>query len=374
MPLPGGLRLASVRTGSDAGKGSSAPPGPEVHVTGGPTRGSATSAPPILAEDRPLQEFRGAARFLQTAPLGPGIELVVGPEPEPGAQELLAFARASGIGADALERLFGPQGPAAPRASGLPVPLPPGTIRPEPVSVTSTGVAPGVPTLAAAGAFAAASAYWPRPEDGSAVRLRAGASPVQTSLPLAGALPDAAAPSVPVSSPVTVAPLATSSVTQPATLPAGPMSLVMASGQPPGYAEMVHRVSQAVASRMVVGLREGNTSLSMRLEPRALGAVEVEMALHEGRLEATLAAPLAATRELLTEGLARLRDTLGQMGMNVAVLTVSDGLGARSDGKPTRQRSGDAAYTRWNAVDGRVEAATSEARPRGGPGGLDVWA
>jgi flagellar hook-length control protein FliK len=156
--------------------------------------------------------------------------------------------------------------------------------------------------------------------------------------------------------------------------PAPAQALAGAAVPPVSYAEMSHRVAQAVASRMVAGLRDGNGSLRLQLEPQSLGRVEVQMALQDGRLEATIAAHQAGTRDLLNDGLVRLRETLGQLGMNVAVINVVDGSGGRGDGKPTRQRPGDTAYSRQGAGVGRVEGASEGGRPSRGVSGLDVWA
>ncbi|MFY7949195.1 MAG: flagellar hook-length control protein FliK, partial [Gemmatimonas sp.] len=316
-------------------------------------------------------------RALQFAPLGPGIDLMVGPEPEPAMQDLLEFARASGIGADALERLFGPQASTGSRLGGgvsqtslntqktqtaitqqtpqaLPAPLP-GTS-------ASTLVAP--PWLAAASRVDArvdgASA---RPRSASfdvdgvdALLAPTAASGERSDVPASPVLSSAAAPS--------------SAAAQPA-----PAQAVAGAAVPPvSYAEMSHRVAQAVASRMVAGLREGSGSLRLQLEPQSLGRVEVQMALQDGRLEATIAAHQAGTRDLLTDGIVRLRETLGQLGMNVAVINVIDGSGGRGDGKPTRQRPGDTAYSRQGAGAGRVEGASEAGRPSRGVSGLDVWA
>jgi hypothetical protein len=296
-------------------------------------------------------------RTLQFAPLGPGIDLMVGPEPEPAMQDLLEFARASGIGADALERLFGPQASSASRLGGA---VPQAAV-PLPGALASATVAP--PWLAAASREDARVELATAGPQGGLLDVE-GVDFMPVSVPREQS--DFSAP--PVLSSAGAAP------PSPATPPAPAQAMAGAPVPPVSYAEMSNRVAHAVASRMVAGLREGSGSLRLQLEPQSLGRVEVQMALQDGRLEATIAAHQAGTRDLLNDGIMRLRETLGQLGMNVAVVHVIDGSGGRGDGKPTRQRSADTPYARQGTGPARVEGASEGGRPGRGVSGLDVWA
>jgi hypothetical protein len=316
-------------------------------------------------------------RALQFAPLGPGIDLMVGPEPEPAMQDLLEFARASGIGADALERLFGPQASTGSRLGGgvSQTSLPTQTTQTATYQQTTQALPAPLPgasasTLVAPPWLAAASRVDAR-VDGASARPRSASFDVDgVDALLAPTAASGERSDVPASPVLSSAAAPSSAAAQPA-----PAQAVAGAAVPPvSYAEMSHRVAQAVASRMVAGLREGSGSLRLQLEPQSLGRVEVQMALQDGRLEATIAAHQAGTRDLLTDGIVRLRETLGQLGMNVAVINVIDGSGGRGDGKPTRQRPGDTAYSRQGAGAGRVEGASEAGRPSRGVSGLDVWA
>lgn len=307
---------------------------------------------------------------LRFAPLGPGMDLMVGPEPEPAPHELLEFARASGIGTDALERLFGAQVSAISRPAGTAVPPAPQSLAMPMPAAQPQPLGTPLPVTAA---------LWLSAQGAGAVRaepdaLRARADRADGGLPGASAAPLPAFASterVDVSTVPTAAPtqLAAPAPVSPAVSP-----LAGAPMSPASYAEMTQRVAQAVASRMVAGLREGNGSLRLQLEPRSLGRVEVEMTLQDGRLEATIVANQALARDLLSDGIARLRETLGQMGMNVAGISVTDGSGGRGDGKPTRQRTGESAYARQSTGAAAIEGVSEGVRPGRGPAGLDVWA
>jgi hypothetical protein len=310
----------------------------------------------------PGADFAAAAielgREWKSAPLGPGVELVIGPEPEPGTTELLAFARASGIPADAVDQLFGTAASAAARsprwewptgATGLPTaPTPTEKARPGVRSAVDGGLAAWMMdatqrTAEAPAPVESLTRSFAEPSAQAVVSTQTAATSVSTPSASAGG------------------------VSTPALVPG-------AAPPPPNYAEMAQRVAQAVASRMVAGWREGSSRLRLELEPGNLGRVEIEMGLQDGRLEATLSAHQAVTRDLLSDGLARLRETLGQSGMNVALIVVSDGTNARGDGKPTRQRSGDSAYSRQASTTGAVDIAQDGPRPRRDAGNLDVWA
>lgn len=125
----------------------------------------------------------------------------------------------------------------------------------------------------------------------------------------------------------------------------------------PGHAEraesfqaQAEKMGQAVGQRMLSEIEKGHWHLKMMLRPAQLGHIEVEMRLRNGELDAQFTAPQALTRELLQDGMHRLKDTLTQMGMDVANMQVKDG-SARSgggDSTPGQPRSGQtpAAQTR----------------------------
>jgi flagellar hook-length control protein FliK len=74
------------------------------------------------------------------------------------------------------------------------------------------------------------------------------------------------------------------------------------------------------------------------LRPATLGHIEVEMRMRSGELDALFTAPQAMTRELLQDGMAKLRDTLNQMGMDVASMQVGDGQSQKGGGESTPEK------------------------------------
>jgi hypothetical protein len=88
---------------------------------------------------------------------------------------------------------------------------------------------------------------------------------------------------------------------------------------------LADKMGQAVGQRILSEMERGQWHLKLSLRPATLGHIEVEMRLRSGEFDAVFTAPNAVTRELLQEGLSKLRETLNQMGMNVANMNVGDG-------------------------------------------------
>lgn len=96
---------------------------------------------------------------------------------------------------------------------------------------------------------------------------------------------------------------------------------------------LAEKMGQAVGQRILSEIEKGQWHLKLSLRPATLGHIEVEMRMLSGQLEAVFTASQAMTRELLQDGMSKLKDTLNQMGMDVASMQVGDG--------QTRQRGGE---------------------------------
>ena len=73
----------------------------------------------------------------------------------------------------------------------------------------------------------------------------------------------------------------------------------------------------------------------MELYPRALGRVEVQLEMVNGHLEANFQTNQALTREILNEGISRLKDSLQEFGMESASVNVELENRNESDKKAT---------------------------------------
>lgn len=99
------------------------------------------------------------------------------------------------------------------------------------------------------------------------------------------------------------------------------------------------KMAQAIGQRMLSEMEKGHWHLKMMLRPANLGHIEVEMRLRNGELDASFTAPQALTRDLLQDGLPRLRETLSQMGMDVANMNIGGGSSQKNGGDPTPQQA-----------------------------------
>jgi flagellar hook-length control protein FliK len=86
---------------------------------------------------------------------------------------------------------------------------------------------------------------------------------------------------------------------------------------------------------MLSEMERGQWHLKLSLRPATLGHIEIEMRMRSGEFDAVFTAPNAVTRDLLQDGMNKLRETLGQMGMDVANIHVGDGQTGQSGGDST---------------------------------------
>ena len=98
---------------------------------------------------------------------------------------------------------------------------------------------------------------------------------------------------------------------------------------------LAEKMGQAVGQRILSEMERGQWHLKLSLRPATLGHIEVEMKMRSGEFDAVFTAPNAVTRELLQEGLGKLKETLNQMGMNFASINVGDGKSGQSGENPT---------------------------------------
>lgn len=101
---------------------------------------------------------------------------------------------------------------------------------------------------------------------------------------------------------------------------------------------LAEKMGQAVGQRILSEIEKGQWHLKLSLRPATLGHIEVEMRMRSGELDAVFTAPQAVTRELLQDGLSKLKDTLNQMGMDVASMLVGDGQKQKRGGDSTPEQ------------------------------------
>jgi flagellar hook-length control protein FliK len=136
---------------------------------------------------------------------------------------------------------------------------------------------------------------------------------------------------------------------------------------------LAEKMGQAVGQRILSEIEKGQWHLKLSLRPATLGHIEVEMRMRSGELDTVFTAPQALTRELLQEGMSKLKDTLSQMGMNVALMQVGDGQTQKRGGESTRGQMSKSTNSNANDPQSSLSAAqTSAPRMKMGQDGWDV--
>ena len=151
-----------------------------------------------------------------------------------------------------------------------------------------------------------------------------------------------------------------------------PTELTNAAARSESIQNLADKMGQAVGQRILSEMEKGQWHLKLQLRPATLGHIEVEMRMRSGEFDAVFTAPNATTRDLLQDGMSKLRETLSQMGMDVANIHVGNGQTGQSGGDPTPgSRQGKTAKTEANA---QVAATETTRAPlvKATKDGLDV--
>ena len=139
------------------------------------------------------------------------------------------------------------------------------------------------------------------------------------------------------------------------------------------FQELSQRLGESIGQRMISAMQQGQWHLKLTLRPAHLGQIDIEMRMRDGGLDATFAASHAATRELLQEGLNRLKSSFHEIGMDVASVSVRDGQSRQSGGEST---TGSRAFQGLGAAPENKDPVPATANARGSSrashDGLDV--
>ncbi len=106
-----------------------------------------------------------------------------------------------------------------------------------------------------------------------------------------------------------------------------------------GYEELSQRLGEAMAKRVLSQIERGNWEIKLLLKPAKLGEVEIDLSMRSGALDAAFRATNPLTRDLLNDGLPRLREVLAHAGMDIAGLNVGNGRNPQSGGNPTPRQA-----------------------------------
>ena len=101
------------------------------------------------------------------------------------------------------------------------------------------------------------------------------------------------------------------------------------------YQQLADRLGQALAQRLQAQIERGEWKMQMRMDPASLGRIDLELQMRAGGLDAVFRSDNPLTRELIAQGLPKLRDSLLQSGTAVANVWVNGDSARQSGGNPT---------------------------------------
>jgi flagellar hook-length control protein FliK len=123
--------------------------------------------------------------------------------------------------------------------------------------------------------------------------------------------------------------------------------------------DLADKLGKAMGERLQDQLERGEWKLQLKLNPANLGKIDVELDMSKAGLDAVFKTDNAVTRELIAQGMNKLKDSLAQSGMTVANVWVNSENQQKSGGNSTpRQNSGAETHTSTPVT----EVAAAESR------------
>ena len=142
------------------------------------------------------------------------------------------------------------------------------------------------------------------------------------------------------------------------------------------YDQLSDKMATELAARMHKQLSDGEWKMKFGLRPSNLGGVEIQLEMKDGKLDAVFRADNPLTRDLLQNSSQRLREALGNFGINAGQVQVGQGGGngqQNSSGRSTKQgQVRDNSTSQVNGTDS-ASSATS-ARNKANASLLDLYA
>jgi flagellar hook-length control protein FliK len=104
------------------------------------------------------------------------------------------------------------------------------------------------------------------------------------------------------------------------------------------YEQLSDKMTTELAARMHKQLSDGEWKMKFGLRPANLGGVEISLEMKDGKLDAVFHADNPLTREMLQNSSQRLREALGNFGINAGQVQVGQG-GGNAQQNPSRDSS-----------------------------------
>lgn len=138
--------------------------------------------------------------------------------------------------------------------------------------------------------------------------------------------------------------------------------------------QVMQRFGEILGQRLLQQINQGAWKVEIALEPADLGSIQIELEWRNGELEASFKVGQALTRDLLQDGLPRLRETLERAGIDVASVYVGDqGRQQSSSGRPGQPGSNDLKQSQSADQENGLEAQAAGSQGfKSDDGRLDV--
>ena len=142
------------------------------------------------------------------------------------------------------------------------------------------------------------------------------------------------------------------------------------------YDQLTDKMATEMAARMHKQLSDGEWKMKFALRPSNLGGVEIQLEMKDGKLDAVFHADNPLTRDLLQNSSQRLREALGNFGINAGQVNVGQGggnttqNGSGNSGKQSQVRDNSSSQVNG---DGSAISATS-VRNKANASLLDLYA
>jgi flagellar hook-length control protein FliK len=165
---------------------------------------------------------------------------------------------------------------------------------------------------------------------------------------------------------------------QTATAPAGAASATThtSANMSEVYDQLSDKMATELAARMHKQLSDGEWKMKFGLRPSNLGGVEIQLEMKDGKLDAVFRADNPLTRDLLQNSSQRLREALGNFGINAGQVHVGHGGGhGQQNGSGHSTKQGQVRDNSTSQVNGTDSASSAtSARNKANASLLDLYA
>ena len=120
--------------------------------------------------------------------------------------------------------------------------------------------------------------------------------------------------------------------------------------------DMADKLGKAMAERLQDQMEKGEWKLQLKLNPAHLGKIDIELDMRSGSLDAVFKTDNLVTRELISQSMPKLKDSLSESGMTVANVWVNSENQKGSGGNSTPRQNSESDNT-VNAPVSEVKAA-----------------